>query len=144
MFLSKKAKDIVMDITGAQDCFTLEPPLATSFCVPFECISDFRSFVSYISPDGGLSFEELSRQEIFFYDRGFDFVEVPDEEFESMACNVLAISPSKCLMVEGNPKTKEALERKGCTVFTYSGANISVAGGGGPTCLTRPLKRKLL
>ena len=77
-------------------------------------------------------------------DRGFDFVEVPDEEFESMACNVLAISPSKCLMVEGNPKTKEALERKGCTVFTYSGANISVAGGGGPTCLTRPLKRKLL
>lgn len=77
-------------------------------------------------------------------DRGFDFVEVPDEEFESMACNVLAIGPSKCLMVEGNPKTKEALERKGCTVFTYSGANISVAGGGGPTCLTRPLKRKLL
>ena len=74
-------------------------------------------------------------------DLGYKLVEVPEDEFESMGCNVLAIGPKKCVMVEGNPKTKEALEKAGCEVITYKGQEISVKGGGGPTCLTRPLKR---
>jgi N-dimethylarginine dimethylaminohydrolase len=73
--------------------------------------------------------------------RGFELVEVPEEEFESMGCNVLAISPRNCVMVEGNPRTKNLLEKAGCKVTTYSGKEISVKGGGGPTCLTRPLTR---
>jgi len=72
---------------------------------------------------------------------GYKFVEVTEEEFESMGCNVLALGPRKCVMVEGNPKTRAALEKAGCEVFTYKGQEISVKGGGGPTCLTRPLKR---
>ena len=74
-------------------------------------------------------------------DRGFELLEVPEEEFESMGCNVLAISPRNCVMVAGNPKTKTLLEKAGCKVTTYSGKEISVKGGGGPTCLTRPLIR---
>lgn len=74
-------------------------------------------------------------------DRGFEFIEVPEDEFESMGCNVLAIAPRKCLMVNGNPKTKQLLEAVGCEVTTYNGNDISVKGGGGPTCLTRPLMR---
>ena len=74
-------------------------------------------------------------------DRGYFFVEVPDEEFESMGCNVLALAPRECIMVEGNPKTKAALEAAGCKVSTYAGMEISVKGGGGPTCLTRPIAR---
>ena len=74
-------------------------------------------------------------------ERGFDFVEVPDDEFDSMACNVLAIAPKVCVMVEGNPKTKNRLLEKGCKVHTYKGKHISVLGGGGPTCLTRPIIR---
>jgi N-dimethylarginine dimethylaminohydrolase len=77
----------------------------------------------------------------FLVQRGFQLVEVPDEEFESMGCNVLALAPRECLMVEGNPITKAALEKAGCTVFVYKGAEISVKGGGGPTCLTRPIYR---
>ncbi|MFT7086571.1 MAG: N-dimethylarginine dimethylaminohydrolase [Vicingaceae bacterium] len=73
--------------------------------------------------------------------RGFKFVEVPEDEFDSMGCNVLAVAPRKCIMVEGNPKTKKALEAAGCEVFAYKGDEISVKGGGGPTCLTRPLLR---
>ncbi len=73
----------------------------------------------------------------------YELVEVPDDEFESMGCNVLAIGPRKCVMVEGNPKTQRALEKAGCEVITYKGLEISVKGGGGPTCLTRPLKRLL-
>ena len=74
-------------------------------------------------------------------DRGYDLVEVPDEEFESMGCNVLAIAPRVCLMVDGNPKTKAALEEAGCRVILYDGKEISIKGGGGPTCLTRPISR---
>ena len=33
------------------------------------------------------------------------------------------------------------MEEAGCTVQTYKGNEISVKGGGGPTCLTRPLVR---
>jgi N-dimethylarginine dimethylaminohydrolase len=73
--------------------------------------------------------------------RGFDLIEVPDEEFESMGCNVLALESRHCLMVEGNPITKKRLEAAGCIVETYNGTDISVKGGGGPTCLTRPLWR---
>ncbi|HWA34131.1 MAG TPA: arginine deiminase family protein [Cyclobacteriaceae bacterium] len=75
--------------------------------------------------------------------RNYKFVEVPDDEFDSMGCNVLAIAPRICMMVKGNPKTKAALERAGCTVYEYDGAEISVKGGGGPTCLTRPLLREV-
>jgi len=74
--------------------------------------------------------------------QGFKFVEVPDDEFESMGCNVLAISPSKCIMLSGNPITQKALMDAGCEVMTYKGENISVLGGGGPTCLTRPILRR--
>lgn len=75
--------------------------------------------------------------------RNFSLVEVPDNEFDSMGCNVLAIAPRVCLMVAGNPKTKSLLEKAGCTVYEYEGNEISVKGGGGPTCLTRPLIREL-
>jgi N-dimethylarginine dimethylaminohydrolase len=74
-------------------------------------------------------------------ERGFELIEVADEEFESMGCNVLAIAPRQCLMVDGNSKTKQLLEQAGCEVTTYMGEDISVKGGGGPTCLTRPMLR---
>ena len=45
-------------------------------------------------------------------EKGFELVEVPEEEFDSMGCNVLAIAPRVCLMVKGNPKTKAALEKQ--------------------------------
>ena len=74
--------------------------------------------------------------------RKIKLIEVPDEEFESMGCNVLAIAPKECLMVDGNPKTQKALINAGCNVTIYKGNNISVLGGGGPTCLTRPMLRE--
>lgn len=72
---------------------------------------------------------------------GIDLVEVPDDEFESMGANVLAIAPRSCVMVEGNPVTRDRLEGAGARVAEYRGREISLKGGGGPTCLTRPLAR---
>jgi N-dimethylarginine dimethylaminohydrolase len=73
--------------------------------------------------------------------RSIHFLEVPDEEYGSLGCNVLAISPRKCLMIKGNPKTKKLLEKSGVEVLEYPGKEISLKGSGGPTCLTRPLRR---
>jgi arginine deiminase len=75
--------------------------------------------------------------------RGYELIEVPDEEFESMASNVLAIAPGECIMVAGNTITKSRLEDAGCIVHEYIGEEISVKGGGGPTCLTRPIMREV-
>jgi N-dimethylarginine dimethylaminohydrolase len=73
--------------------------------------------------------------------RGIRLVEVPDGEFESMGANVLALHPRKCLMVAGNPRTRALLEAAKAEVVVYSGVEISLKGGGGPTCLTRPIGR---
>ena len=74
-------------------------------------------------------------------DRGITLVEVPDDEFESMGGNVLTLSPRRCVLLAGNPITRSRLERAGAAVYEYDGTDISLKGGGGPTCLTRPLRR---
>jgi len=73
--------------------------------------------------------------------KGIRLLEVPDSEFETMGCNVLAIAPRKCIMLSGNPRTRRMLEAEGVEVFEYEGEEISTKGAGGPTCLTRPLLR---
>jgi N-dimethylarginine dimethylaminohydrolase len=73
--------------------------------------------------------------------RGYHLVDVADDEYETMGCNVLALSPRECVMLNGNPKTRAALEKAGAHVHVYAGNEISLKGGGGPTCLTRPLAR---
>ncbi len=75
--------------------------------------------------------------------RDYELIEVPDKEYDTQAPNVLAISPSECIMVSGNPITKSRLEDAGCIVHEYIGEEISVKGGGGPTCLTRPILREI-
>ena len=68
-------------------------------------------------------------------------VEVPDDEFETMGPNVLALAPRVALALEGNEETRKRLERAGVDVSVYRGNEISRKGDGGPTCLTRPLLR---
>ena len=75
--------------------------------------------------------------------RGIELVEVPDAEFDTMGGNVLAVAPRKCIMIAGNPQTRARLERAGAEVHEFEGREICHKGGGGPTCLTRPISRKL-
>ncbi len=75
-------------------------------------------------------------------ERGISLVEVPGEELDSMGANVLAVAPRRCVMVAGNPTTRRRLEQAGAQVIEDEGREISLKGGGGPTCLTRPLQRR--
>jgi N-dimethylarginine dimethylaminohydrolase len=73
-------------------------------------------------------------------ERGVTLVGVPDDEFETMGPNVLALAPRVGLAVAGNETTRRRLTRAGVEVLVYRGDELS-KGGGGPTCLTCPLLR---
>src|SRR5215208_3294173 len=73
--------------------------------------------------------------------RGWSFIEVPDEEFETHGCNVLALAPMRVLVCDGSPVTRTRLEAVGCDVLVYTGDELSHNRAGGPTCLTRPILR---
>ncbi|HET6850398.1 MAG TPA: arginine deiminase family protein [Gaiellales bacterium] len=73
--------------------------------------------------------------------RGVRMVEVPEEEFLSLGCNVLAVAPGVAVMAEGNPVTRGRLEAAGADVHVFAAGEVGVNGSGGPTCLTRPILR---
>ena len=68
-------------------------------------------------------------------------ISVPDEEFRTLGCNVLAVRPGVVILAEGNPSTARALAAAGCEVHTYPASEIGINGSGGPTCMTRPILR---
>jgi N-dimethylarginine dimethylaminohydrolase len=76
--------------------------------------------------------------------RDIELIEAPHPEFDTLGCNVLVIAPREVLMVAGNPETRARLERAGVTVHEFTGGASCLKGGGGPTCLTRPLARDRL
>lgn len=98
-------------------------------------IIDYHTAVVYPPLMAVPFWQELQR-------RHFTLIEIPETEFATMATNVLALAPRKCLMLEGNPITKRLLEEAGCQVQTYRGNELSLNAEGGPTCLTRPLWRQ--
>jgi N-dimethylarginine dimethylaminohydrolase len=105
-------------------------------------VMHLMSLISPLAPDLAVVYEPLlpTRLAQLLEQRGVELVPVPDEEFDSMGSNVLALAPRVALAVEGNPRTRERMERAGVEVLTYRGEELS-KGDGGPTCLTRPLAR---
>jgi len=100
------------------------------------------SLLSPLAPDLVVAYPPLlpTRLAQLLDERGIEIVPVPDEEFETMGSNVLALAPRAALVVNGNPETRRRLERAGVEVEVYVGAELS-KGDGGPTCLTAPLLR---
>jgi arginine deiminase len=131
--LKELTADIVEDIipvplphwNGENDCFHL------------------MSIISPVDNDLAVVYSRL--MPVFFREmlvaRGIRLIEVPDAEYGSMGCNVLAIAPRKCIVISGNPLTKKMLKKSGAEVSDFNGENLCLKGGGGPTCLTRPTLR---
>ena len=106
-------------------------------------VMHLMSFISPLDRDLALVYPRIAPVRLLrlLADRNVAVVEVPDEEFESQASNVLALGPRRALALGGNPETRRRMERVGVEVTVYHGDEISKKGDGGPTCLTRPLLR---
>jgi len=73
--------------------------------------------------------------------RGFRLIEIDPVERDTLACNVLSLGRKRLVAIEENSKTNQRLRDAGFEVATFAGSALCINGGGGPTCLTRPLLR---
>jgi N-dimethylarginine dimethylaminohydrolase len=101
------------------------------------------SLVSLLDDNLAVVYRKLLPVPLFelFAERGIEMIDVPEEEYDTLGCNVLAIAPRMLVMVAGNPVTRSRLEAAGCVVNEFEGKEICLPGSGGPTCLTGPLLR---
>lgn len=101
------------------------------------------SVISPIAEDLAVVFEPLLPVGLWqlVRDLGIRTIPVPEEEFPTLGCNVLAVRPGVVIAAEGNPATAAAMSAAGCEVHTYPASEIGVNGSGGPTCMTRPILR---
>ncbi|HEX2695759.1 MAG TPA: arginine deiminase family protein [Acidobacteriota bacterium] len=102
-----------------------------------------QSFISLLDTDLAVVFRRLLPVPLFeiLADRGIELIDIPDEEYATQACNVLALAPRRLIMLERNPVTRRRMEAAGCEVRVVKGDEIAFKGSGGPTCLTRPVLR---
>jgi N-dimethylarginine dimethylaminohydrolase len=73
--------------------------------------------------------------------RSYRLVEIEYAERETLACNVLSLGDKHLIALEENQRTNQKLRQAGFDVRTFPGSELCINGGGGPTCLTRPLLR---
>ncbi|MDO5689548.1 MAG: arginine deiminase family protein [Tissierellia bacterium] len=102
--------------------------------------------MSVISPvDKDLAVVYSRYMPVFFremlIEQGVELLEVDDDEYNYLGCNVLAIAPREVIVIEGVPKIQKKLEDAGCKVYTYPGDEISIKETGGGVCFTAPLTR---
>jgi len=74
-------------------------------------------------------------------DLGYRLIEVDEEEYLRLGCNVLVVRPGVVIIAAGNPRVAAALAACGVEVHTYEASEIGINGAGGPTCMTRPILR---
>jgi arginine deiminase len=107
-----------------------------------ECLH-LMSVISIVDKDLAVVYSKY--MPVFFrqylINKGFELIEVYDEEYDDLGSNVLALGPRVCILKAGNQDVINKLEENGCKIYTYPGEDLSVKGTGGPTCLTCPVTR---
>jgi len=73
--------------------------------------------------------------------RNFRLIEIDHAEAHTLACNVLSLGSGRLIALEENSSTNARLREASFEVKTFPGSELCINGGGGPTCLTRPLQR---
>ncbi len=77
-------------------------------------------------------------------ERDIKMIELPADEYDAsltLSGNILATGPAQCIMIDGFPKTRAALEAAGIEVSVFDGKALCMGCEGGPTCLSRPILR---
>ena len=133
----KQLREIFMDEGIEALSFHMPHAMGPEFCL------HLMSVISPIRDDLALVYEREAPVTLLqeLAKRGIKTISVPDEEYMSLACNVLAIRPGVAVMPSGNPITAQLLRNAGIEVHIYK-ADVINRGEGGPTCLTRPLWRE--
>lgn len=132
---------------GAQQLAALVGGEVHTFDVPYgqgpDVCLHLLSLVSPVADDLAVAFLPLLPSGLYelLRDHGVTLLPVPEDEFGSLGCNVLAVRPGVVVVVDGNPRTRRALQASGCEVYAFAGREICLNGSGGPTCLTRPILR---
>jgi dimethylargininase len=101
------------------------------------------SLVSLLDRDLAVCFLPLLPTHVLelMRDRNIDVVAIPDEEFPTQGPNVLAVGPRRVVAIDDNVETRRRMESHGVEVRSFAATELAHNGGGGPTCLTRPLQR---
>jgi dimethylargininase len=101
------------------------------------------SVISPVADDLAVVFEPLLPVGLWslLADLGIRAIPVPEEEYATLGCNVLAVRPGVCVVADDNPATRRALEDAGCEVHAVPLDEVGLNGSGGPTCLVRPILR---
>ena len=101
------------------------------------------SVVSPVADDVAVVFLPLLPAGLYalLLELGVRLVEVPEEEYATLGCNVLAVRPGVAIVADGNPATRRGLEAAGCEVHALPLDEVGGNGSGGVTCLTRPILR---
>jgi dimethylargininase len=116
--------------------FDMPHDLGPAYCL------HLMSVVSPVREDLAVVYERLAPVALLqaLAERGIRTIGVPDEDYLSLGCNVLAVAPGVVVMAQGNDATALALRNHGVEVHMYAASEIN-RGEGGPTCLTRPILR---
>ncbi len=133
--------------SGARQLAAIAGGEARIFDVPYwKGPADLVHLLSVISPvadDVAVVFLPLLPAGLYelLADLGIRLVEVPEEEYSTLGCNVLAVRPGVVVTAEGNDVTRRRLEAAGCEVHAIPLHEVGENGSGGVTCLTRPVLR---
>jgi N-dimethylarginine dimethylaminohydrolase len=116
--------------------FDMPHDLGPAYCL------HLMSVVSPVRADLAVVYERLAPVALLqaLAARGIECINVPDEDYASLGCNVLAVAPGVVVLAQGNDATAKALRDHGVEVHMYDASEIN-KGEGGPTCLTRPILR---
>jgi N-dimethylarginine dimethylaminohydrolase len=118
------------------EVFDLPHDLGPDFCL------HLMSVISPVREDLAVVYEPLAPVALLqaVAERGITVVPLPEAEYPTLGCNILAVEPGVVVMANGNDATAALLREHGVQVHTYEASEIN-KGEGGPTCLTRPIDR---
>ncbi len=77
---------------------------------------------------------------------GYELLDAPGDEYVSsggLSLNVLAVAPRRCIAIDGFPETVALMQAAGCDIEVFRADELCLPCEGGPTCLTRPLRRSV-
>ena len=120
----------------AVETFDMPHDLGPEYCL------HLMSVISPIRDDLAVVYEKLAPVPLLqaLATRGIEWINVDDEEYVTLGCNILAVRPGVVVMGARNHRTADKLRERGVEVHTFD-SEQSDKGEGGPTCMTRPIAR---